>query len=268
MMAQISKPELNGFIEVVESRSDDPEKVAIQIKQALKKNKVVKLTLGFHVENLREFYNVITDRLGRAQDIAEDYAAGGAQTGERWMEIRYDADVPDMSAYRHSKNAQPLHTDESYIAEPCDVMVFYCKNKAARGGETLFVDGVELVERMKVVDPELLSELSETSVIFEKAGNKRIEKIIDLENPLQPVFNYNYYCISPNESDANKSLNRRFFEFLETHVKGSYLEHAVGLRPGESVYWWDHFVVHGRNPFEAYDTNDRFIWKTGVIWND
>lgn len=265
-MAVISLLDVPGFITEFEARSDDPKVVGQQVRELLKTHKVVKLTNGYHIENLREFYDGITDELGRPHDIAEDYAQGGAQTGERWMEIRYDADVPDMAAYRHSKNGQPLHTDESYIAEPCDIMVFYCKNKAERGGQTCFVDGVELVERMKVVAPELLERLISTDVCYEKAGNKRIEKIIDVSNPQQPVFNFNFYCISPNETDDNKALNREFYEFLETHIKGSFLEHAIGLNPGESVYWWDHFVLHGRNPFEAKGTNDRFIWKTGISW--
>lgn len=267
-MAEIRVIELNGFITEFEARSDDPQLVGRQVKELLKSNKVVKLTNGYHIEDLRAFYDGLTDELGIPHNIAEDYSKGGAQTGERWMEIRYDSDIPDLAAYRHSKNGQPLHTDESYIAKPCDVMVFYCKNKAERGGQTCFVDGVELVERMRVISPDLLTRLTTTDVCYEKAGNSRTEKIIDISNPSQPVLNFNYYCISPNETKEIKKLNQEFHEFLELHIKGSYLEHAVGLNPGESVFWWDHFVLHGRNPFEARVTNDRFIWKTGITWND
>lgn len=265
-MGKIATRIVPGFITELEARTSDPTEVGEQIKAALQSHKVVKVTLGHHIADLRAFYNVITDMLGRPHNIAEDYAQGGAQTGDRWMEIRYDDDIEDMAAFRHSKNAQPLHTDESYIANPCDIMVFYCKNKAARGGETCFVDGVELIERMKVIAPELLHRLETTDVCYEKAGNKRIEKIIDTSLETQPVFNFNYFCISPNESEPAKQLNKDFHEFLETHIKGSYIEHAIGLNPGESVFWWDHFVLHGRNPFEATKTNDRFIWKTGVSW--
>lgn len=257
---------LEGFISEFEARSDDPYVVAAQIKQMLQENKVVKMTLGKHVSDLRDFYNKVTESLGKPFDIAEDYAQGGAQTGERWMEIRYSADVPDMAAFRHSKNAQPLHTDESYIAAPCDIMVFYCVNKAEFGGQTIFVDMPQLVERMKAIAPDLLQKLTTTKVCYEKAGNKRTEFIIDLDAAQQPLVNYNYYCISPNETDENKQLNQDFFDFLMTHVRGSYLEISVGLQPGESVYWWDHYVLHGRNPFDATETDDRLIWKTGISW--
>ncbi|MBE1286472.1 MAG: hypothetical protein GJ671_01960 [Alteromonadaceae bacterium] len=267
-MEKISKLSVPKFMTIIESRNADPKEVAPQIIEALKSYKVVKLKLGYHVSELREFYDSITDELGKPHNIAEDFEQGGSQTGERWMEIRYDNDIPDMSAYRHSKNGQPLHTDESYISNPCDIMVFYCVNKAIKGGQTNFVDGVELVERMKSIAPELLTKLSTTDVCYEKAGNKRTEKIIDLSIPEQPVFNFNYYCISRDESDNAKALNSEFFNFLETHIKGSFLECPVELSPGESVFWWDHFVLHGRNPFEAHKTNDRFIWKTGVSWDD
>ena len=267
-MEKISTFLISNFMTVIESRSADPKEVASQIKEALKSNKVVKLKLGYHVADLRSFYDSITDEIGQPHNIAEDFSQGGTQTGDRWMEIRYDTDIPDMAAYRHSKNGQPLHTDESYISNPCDIMVFYCVNKAIQGGQTNFVDGNELVERMKVVAPELLEKLTCTDVCYEKAGNKRTEKIIDLSNPKQPVFNFNYYCISPNESAEAKSLNSEFFNFLETHIKGSFIENPIELLPGESVYWWDHFVLHGRNPFDAEKTDDRFIWKTGVSWDE
>lgn len=265
-MAKISNKYIPNFLTTMESRTTNPALVALEIKDALKTNKVVKLKLGYHIDDLRSFYNKITEGLGTPHNIAEDFTQGGTQTGERWMEIRYDTDIPDMDAYRHSQNGQPLHTDESYITNPCDIMVFYCVNKAINGGQTNFVDGIKLVERMKSIAPELLDKLSTTDVCYEKAGNKRTEKIIDLSNPKQPTFNYNYYCISPNESAEVKSLNAEFLSFLETHIKGSYIEHSVQLLPGESVYWWDHYVLHGRNPFEANKTDDRLIWKTGVTW--
>jgi len=266
-MEKIKYPGLSNFIVKHEARSTNPEVIGKEIKQLLRHNKVVNLTLGMHITNLESFYNGVSEELGTPIDIAEDYVKAGARTGERWMEVRYDNDIPDIAAYRHSKNGQPLHTDESYSNNPCDVMIFYCQNKAPIGGQTIFVDGLALVERMKVVDPTLLELLTSTEICYEKSTSKRKEKIIDMSQEL-PIFNYNYTCISPNESEVNKRLNQRFSDFLATHIRGSFLEIAVDLNPGESVYWWDHSVLHGRNPFEAFKTNDRFIWKTGIKWNE
>ena len=267
-MATIKIPEFKGFITEIEIRNEHPSIALEEIKIALQDYRVVKIIPGWHISDLRSFYNVITDSIGLPVNIAEDYSLKGAQTNEQWMEVRYDKDIPDLVAYRHSKNGQPLHTDESYISNPCDVMVFYCVNRAISGGETNFVDGIRLIEKMKMIDPQLLERLIKTDVTYEKAGNYRTEKIIDLKDPELPKFNFNYYCLSPDANEEESQLNQDFFDFLERNIRGSYLEHNVRLNPGEGVLWWDHFLLHGRTPFEAHETNDRIIWKTGVQWRD
>jgi hypothetical protein len=80
------------------------------------------------------------------------------------------------------------------------------------------------------------------------------------------MFNYNYYCVSREETDFNKQLNSRFHEYLQDQVAHSYMITEVPLSPGESVAWWDEYVLHGRNSFSAEKTNDRFIWKAGIKW--
>lgn len=265
-MKNIHKITHSNFLSNLTINTPDASEAASIIKKQLELSKVVKVTNCYHIQDLRNFYDTITDNLGKPVYIGEDYKKGGSNTGERWLEVRYDQDVPDMDAYRHSKNAQPLHTDESYISDPCDVLVFYCVNRAIKGGQTLFVDSYDLVERMKVVDPDLLDRLSNTNVTYSKAENSRCEKIIDLEDPTNPALNYNYYCISKDEPLESQKLNQEFLDFLNTHVRGSFIEHPVQLSPGESVFWWDHYLLHGRNPFEANKTNDRFIWKAGIKW--
>lgn len=253
------------FFTCYEMRSTDAKEFSCDIKNLISQYKVVKLVPGYHIENLRDFYNRLTYELGSPVMLAEDWSQQGKMTGEKWMEIRYDESVPDLKAFRHSKNAQPLHTDESYKTEPSDLMVFYCENKAEHGGETVFVNGQELVDRMRIVAPDLLEAVSTTKLAYEKSGSIREEKIISLDSEKPPLFNFNYFCLDSNESPEGKELNQAFFNFLETHVKGSYLEKAVTLRPGEGIIWWDHYVLHGRRPFQAMKTDDRCIWKTAVI---
>ena len=257
-----------NFITNVELRSNDPKEVKPQLREALKNYKVVKITPGWHISNLRSFYDELIEVSGEVVNIGEDFKNQGKQTGERWMEIRYDHDIPDMSAFRHSKNAQPLHTDASYISDPCNVMFFYAVNKAKQGGNTTFVDGNRLIKHMKEDAPELLDRLINTNVTYRKADQSRTEKIIDLSNPELPVFNFNYFCIDPSESEENKELNKSFFDYLQSNVAFTYMAHKVGLAPGEAVAWWDNYVLHGRDAYNAEKTNDRFIWKAGTKWKD
>lgn len=254
------------YITTVKLRHDDGIAAGHTIRRELQNYKVVKVVPEWHLGNLRSFYDEVTEQIGNCVTIGEDFTKGGAQTGEKWIEIRYDHDIPDLAAYRHSKNAQPLHTDESYISDPADIMFFYCINKAEQGGATTFVDGPQLVNHLRNYDPALLEDLTKNDVTYKKADQSRRRPIISFDSQGIPMFNYNYYCLDRDETDYSKELNRRFFEYLEDQVAHSYMTEAVYLNPGESVAWWDEYVLHGRNAFKAEKTNDRFIWKAGIKW--
>lgn len=254
------------FLKTIDLRHNDSVLAGKEMHEALKNTKVVKMSPGWHIPDLRQFYVEATEHIGQLIHIGEDFTQGGAQTGEKWLEIRYDHDIPDLAAYRHSKNAQPLHTDESYIKNPADIMFFYCVNKAEQGGATTFVDGPVLINFLKNYDSELYNDLISNEVCYRKADEFRKLPIIYFDGNGIPKFNYNYYCIDRNETDFNKNLNKRFFDVLQDQVAFSYMIQAVNLAPGESVAWWDEYVLHGRTSFKADKTNDRFIWKTGLKW--
>lgn len=252
------------FITTLNIRTNNPDEAGLAIKEALKESKVVHIKAGWHISDLRGYYDRITDLVGECVMIGEDFTKGGLQTGEKWIEIRYDNDIPDLAAYRHSKNAQPLHTDESYIGDFADIMFFYCINKAEKGGATTFVDGPALIEFMRKTNPGLLEKLVGHPVKYKKAEEERISPIIWFDENNIPRFNFNYYCIDRNETEENKTLNKEFFDFLQNYVVGTYLVKEVSLNPGDAVAWWDDAVLHGRTAFSADKTNDRFIWKAGI----
>jgi len=255
------------FYKDLKLRTNDALIASQEIREVLKKYKVVKITPEWYLNNLDIFYDKLTDLIGKTLLIGEDFRKNGEMTGEKWLEIRYDHNIPDLDAYRHSKNAQPLHTDESYVPKPADIMFFYCINKASEGGATIFIDGPVLIEYLKNYDIDLFNELTNTEVRYTKASQTRKNKIIDIHSNGTVQFNYNYYCIDKRESEANKNLNQRFFNFLQNQVSSSYMMNKVVLGPGEAVAWWDAFVLHGRNAYKAQKTNDRFIWKTGIKLN-
>lgn len=254
------------LLQTHELLTKDPKYAAEIIRGLLKKTKVVKITPNFYLGDLRNFYDTLVENIGTPMNIGEDFKNNGSKTGERWLEIKYDHDVPDLSAYRYSKNAQPLHTDESYVNDPADIMLFYSVNKARKGGATTFIDGQVLLKYMESHSPELLNKLKNTKVRYKKAEEERTEQIMRIDDNGQVYFNFNYYCIDPEESGDNKTINTEFFDFLQTHVAKSDMIEKVTLSPGEAVLWWDELVLHGRTSFEAEKTEDRFIWKTGFKW--
>jgi len=257
-----------NFFETVELDPANPAEAAHRASNALARTKVVWMRPSVAPDNLRSFYDSLVEGIGNPISIGEDFTQGGVQTGERWLEIRYDAAIPDMAAFRHSKNAQPLHTDESYITDPADIMLFYCVNRAPVGGATIFIDSDALLAALTAENPALLERLTTTPVRYEKGGEHRTLPIISTDHDGDTRFNYNYYCVDPSQNQPAIDLNQDFFDFLEAKREDRALITEVALDPGESVAWWDDRVLHGRDAFEANATNDRFIWKAGIRFND
>lgn len=256
------------FITDLKLRTNDPIEAAKVVKEHLKKYKVIKIVPEWYLGDLRAFYDTLIDNVGEPFSIGEDFTNKEVvATNEKWLEIRYDADIPDMAAYRHSKNAQPLHTDGAY-STPCpDIMIFYSINKAPEGGATTFIDGPVLLDFMKENAPELLDRiLNSDKLHYSKAEKSRKQRIIEIDNKGEITFNFNYYCLDASESDEHKKLNKDFFDFLQLYVAHSHMAQKVVLNPGEAVLWWDDKVLHGRTSYGAKKTNDRFIWKTGFNW--
>jgi alpha-ketoglutarate-dependent taurine dioxygenase len=208
------------------------------------------------------FYDALTEATGQCLHLDENFALGSVRTGEKWIEVRYDAAIPDDAAYRFSKNAQPLHTDESYLSEPADVMFMHCLVQAPAGGETTFVDADVLWQQLQEHTPALAVQLLDRPICFAKAGDSRTLPII-AQTPAGLRLNWNYHCVDPAETAENHALTQEFRQFLLAHVTGTAAEVAIQLAPGEAVAWWDDQVLHGRRAFQAVATNDRFLLKSG-----
>jgi alpha-ketoglutarate-dependent taurine dioxygenase len=247
--------------------NDEIDFIAEKVKSEINENKVLHISTQIKQDEskLRNVFDNITNYLGASLDIAEDYKTGN-KTGNKWMEIRYDHDIPDMDAYRHSKNAQPLHTDESYMSNSSEIMVMYCVKKAPRGGETVFINSDSLIKILKEKNIELFNKVISHDIRFSKSTNQRIEKIIDLSGT-DIKLNWNYYCVAKDESSISKKIADDFHSFLQEHIVNSAYISSVDLEEGDGVFWWDNMVLHGRNSFEAHKTNDRFLWKSGIKIN-
>jgi alpha-ketoglutarate-dependent taurine dioxygenase len=239
--------------------------VAAALRATLGSAKVVHLrglAASQPAANWSAFYDALTEATGQCLHLDENFALGSMRTGQKWIEVRYDAAIPDDAAYRFSKNAQPLHTDESYLSEPADVMFMHCLVQAPAGGETTFVDADVLWQQLQEQAPTLAAQLLNRPICFAKAGDSRTLPIL-AQTPAGLRLNWNYHCVDPAETAENHALAQEFREFLLAHVTGTAAEVAIQLAPGEAVAWWDDQVLHGRRAFQAVATNDRFLLKSG-----
>jgi len=259
-----------SFATTIKFDPSDLATATADFRDAMKHHRVVRLVPtapipgGNDEGNLRSFYDTFLETAGTPVNAGEAYDQDGAPDGERWSQIRYDADVPDDVAFRHSKNAQPLHTDESYVSDTTGVMFFFCINRAPSGGETIFIDGPDLVATLETNRPDLLERLTSMDVTYEKAGDSRTQPIISLRGDAPPLLNFNYYCADPSQPADSLALNEEFFQFIQNDLDPARVL-ALPLNPGEALAWDDRHLLHGRNSFTAHQTNDRHILKAGLI---
>jgi alpha-ketoglutarate-dependent taurine dioxygenase len=244
---------------------DAPEKAFGSLVKAWEQpDQKVFVLRGTEVLSPRDFYSANFRLLGTPVPLAEDASIGdrnNQRNGEIWSEVRYDSKHPD--AYRHSANAQPLHTDGSYI--PCfpNATLMTCVSNSAEGGETTFVDGVDVVASLSAEAPELLEELQTLILPHARSGDRRDAKVIDYEDNL-PLMNWNYYCVDREVRTELKNIAQRYFDFLNESAMIKSHTIAVKLMPGDAVTWKDRYVLHGRNGFTATQESERFLWKCAI----
>lgn len=249
-------------------RDPGPERAASAVLDAWESAEVVHLSGIPARVDLRGFYNAVVEAIGRPVAIAEDARIvdrARQRTGERWMEVRFDPTLPD--AYRHSANAQPLHTDGSYIPDYPNATLMYCVAAAPEGGETVFLSGRALLDVLAAENPTLLARLRSTPVPHARSGLRRTAPVLDADEA-GPVLNWNYYCVDPSASTEAQTLRDDLFAFLVEPTISERLV-AVRLEPGDAVLWKDRRVLHGRTAFAANAVSERFIWKCAVDvgWN-
>jgi alpha-ketoglutarate-dependent taurine dioxygenase len=244
--------------------SATPKAYADAVKAAWPDARVVHLKGLAPDQDLRDFYGRFFDEVGHAEPLAEDATLGdrdNQRSGEIWMEVRYDPDIAD--AYRHSANAQPLHTDGSYIPSFPNAGFLACQSMSGDGGATVFIDGPDVVSALKANAPDLLARLESTVVPHARSGDRRHETVIRYEAG-QPVLNWNYYCVDPQVDEQTAALREQFFSFLQTDPLIKAATQRVKMAPGEAVLWKDDRTLHGRDSFNPQERSERHLWKAQV----
>lgn len=243
---------------------DGPQALARGILEAWESSLVVHVRGVGKRPDLFDFWDRMTKRIGTPVELAEDATAGDRdhqRTGERWMEVRFDPRIPN--AYRHSSNAQPLHTDGSYIPGFPSTLMF-CVSSAMSGGETIFLTNADLVGALEACRPNLLERLWEVPVPHRRSGDSRTECVLRRGLDGEILLNWNYYCIDRSAGAEAVTLAEEFFAFLRDEPRVQESCRPVLLEPGEAVLWKDDRVLHGRNAFDATHTSQRWIWKCAV----
>jgi alpha-ketoglutarate-dependent taurine dioxygenase len=240
------------------------EETIANLKQAITRYKVIHLS-GYQLPiPIQQFYTELSDSIGDIFNEDEDLLTGERKEN-RWIDISYDPAVQDR--YRSSNTRQPLHTDDSYVelGDEKSLQFFFCESRATFGGATTFFDLPELVACMQLDgQQELLDRLMTTIVNFDKAGNKKVRKILD-EDEKGWLANWNYYCIDTQNTPEALQLCEDFHLFLESRIVPSGLITPVQLEKGDAVFFHDDRILHGRNAYFAKTKGERCLIKGKII---
>lgn len=161
---------------------------------------------------------------------------------------------PNNAAY--TAVGLPLHIDLPNWRHPPDIQLLYCLQNEASGGESLFADGVRVIEALRQQDPAALAILSETPIDFrfqdethdittrapvitlDSAGNL-LE--IRLNNWIRDALH-----LPAEQMDAWYSAYALLWKLF--HSEAHQLEFT--LRPGQMVAFDNRRVLHGRREFD------------------
>ncbi|RYF69660.1 MAG: hypothetical protein EOO39_17150 [Cytophagaceae bacterium] len=253
---------MNFFAKVAYTTLDE----TIQnVKHAVTNNLVVHLSDFKPDLPVHDFYSRLSETIGKIHAADEDIATG-QQTGNRWIDITYNPEIPDR--YRSSNTRQPMHTDDSYVELYDEVAVnfFYSASQAKLGGATTFIDLPTLVECLQLDGAtDLLDELMRTDVVHSKGGMRKVRKPLDKDEEGY-LANWNYYCLDREENSPEVlDLCERWQKFLETRIVESGIVMPVVLKQGECVFFHDDRVMHGRNAFFAEYPGQRSLIKGKII---
>lgn len=155
----------------------------------------------------------------------------------------------------YTRKEQYLHTDGTMVQAPADIVVLTCERKAPQGGESIFLDGKVLYEKLSAASPELLAAmLKPDAATFGEPSDKLLKKPIFMhtDDGLRSIaFRYDaLVAFSP----AIKDKLGRLLQVMDEHL------FEVPLTPGQGYVLNNHRFIHGRRSF----TGDRIIHRVQI----
>jgi alpha-ketoglutarate-dependent taurine dioxygenase len=244
-----------------ELQYDSDEKFGERLSDLLRTTKLVHIKGVPPNIDQERFYENISAKVGRFVDSDEN-AVSGEKTGRMWTDFQYD---PGQERhFRYSNTAQPLHTDSAYDSYSVDVVFFFCVKQARQGGETLFLDSFDLIYHLSHDCPSLLDDLQQVPLVFKKGSGGKERPVITWD-ARGPVLTWNYYRTYA-ETESGKQIIERFRSFLEQEIVNEGRALPIKLMPGETVFFQDERLLHGRNAFTATHAGERLFWKGGLVY--
>jgi gamma-butyrobetaine dioxygenase len=162
---------------------------------------------------------------------------------------------PDSTAY--TELALPLHTDLPSRRGQPGFQFLHCLVHAARGGESIFVDGFRVAEILRAEDPEAFELLATEEVeyrFFNEGGDYRFRSEVLKLNPRGELveIRFNPFLLQPLDLQSGKVRDyyrawRKFHSL--TNERG--LQIRLTLRAGDLIAFDNHRILHARTAIDV-----------------
>tara|TARA_R100000458_G_C8248621_1_gene225989 strand:+ start:412 stop:1176 length:765 start_codon:yes stop_codon:yes gene_type:complete len=185
----------------------------------------------------------------------------GSSQKSQWWEISNQKDK--SISYAYSVTPQPFHCDNPWFSNGPEINFFIMKKQAVQGGEQFFYPVSRLINDLEKLDPALLTDLLETSVVITKGdeGFENKTPILTL-NDGGKVY-WQYYRTVKTDKFINE-LCERFWAYLKGMEKSDSVNY-VRCETGDAFVFHDNKMLHGRTAFKAENERDRVLlqsmWK-------
>ncbi|KKY39487.1 putative trimethyllysine dioxygenase [Diaporthe ampelina] len=209
--------------------------------------------------------------------------------------------VPDMAKAdtAYTNIALAAHTDTTYFTDPVGLQAFHLLSHTpssgepdATGGESLLVDGFHAAKILRASRKGYFQELASRTLPWHASGNKGVtiapEKMFpvlglgrDGESVHKVRWNADDRGVLPL-TNSNKQCTRGMLWYTaaakwEEILRSNELEYWYQLKPGKTVIFDNHRVLHGRSAFTGlrricggYISMDDFVsrWRNTNLPRD
>jgi alpha-ketoglutarate-dependent taurine dioxygenase len=184
--------------------------------------------------------------------IAAYISVGGETNDSRLFDIR---GVAETSNNGYIIPAPRVHTDRPYRDPVPGFQLLHCLSAAGHGGESVFVDGMAVAERLRAHDPDAFATLSQIPILyrFEELGlaTERTMLEVDTQGEFRAIY-YDDRSIAPLSLKGPR-LKKYYAAYRQLAELLSEPARSVGyrLQPGELVLFDNTRILHGHVALSA-----------------
>ena len=176
--------------------------------------------------------------------------------------------------YHETKEGGSHHTDSPQWKNVPDYIGLFCVHNAKKGGTNLFLSAYTIHNRILQERKDLLD------IFYEKFHFDKRGEFKDGESPtvFEPIFELKdeklYFRYLRNYIDAGHDIQNEplsqyqkdALTYLDNLMRRDEMIMRYDLKPGDMVFSDNHWIVHGRTPFEDSDDQNlkRLMLRTWI----